>query len=156
MCVLAWLVRGISILYLFVVYLTVSSEGLRSLFEMAATPLYKTGLWPLTAFGGYVETRKLDLAHVLSLGMLVVVWVSWEMIVRLYANEAPMTNARRIVWASGTVVLFCDAVLFWNGMSQSSFLGGASLFGASVITAMYVGMLVLLAFFVNLIEGKIQ
>ncbi len=153
---MAWLIRLIFGLILLLVYLTISAEGMRSLFETAATPLHKTGLWPLTYLGHFAETRKLDIAHILSLALLVVVWVSWEMIVCYYANEREMTNARRIVWAGGATVLTCDAILFWVGISQSSFFGGSSVFSATLVTALYVAMLVLVATWVNMIEGRIE
>jgi hypothetical protein len=153
---MAWPVRLIFGMVLLLVYLTVSAEGMRGLFETAATPLHKTGLWPLTALGQFAETRKIDIAHVLCLALLVVVWVSWEMIVCYFANEQPMTNPRRIIWAGGAVVLVCDAILFWIGISQSSFLGGSSVFSATLVTALYVAMLVLVATWVNMIEGRIK
>lgn len=84
------------------------------------------------------------------------VWVSWEMLVCYFANEQEMTNPRRIVWAGGTVVLVCDAVLFWTGISQSSFFGVSSVFSATLVTALYVAMIVLVATWVNMIEGRIK
>jgi hypothetical protein len=152
---MAWLVRCLFGLVLVIVYLTISAAGMRNLFELAATPLYKTGLWPLTYLGQFDETRKLDLAHVLCLTLLVCVWFSWEQIVWFYGAELPLTNARRLVWAGGTVVLLCDAALFWNGISQSAFFSGSSELSATLITALYIGMLVLVATWVNKLEGRI-
>lgn len=153
---MAWLVRSLFALVLAIVYLTISAEGMRSLFETAATPLHKTGLWPLTYLGQFDETRKLDLAHVLCVAMLVCVWISWEQLVRFYAQESPLTNARRLVWAGGSVVLVCDGVLFFIGISQSAFFGGSSEFAAGLLTALYVGMLILVATWVNILEGRIS
>jgi hypothetical protein len=153
----AWLVRLFFGLFLLLVYLTISAEGLRALFDTAALPVHKTGLWPLTYFGGFAETRKLDLAHVLCLPLMVCVWVSWEQIVCYFGAERPeLTNARRLVWAAGTVVLLCDTVLFWLGISQAGVLGGSSVFAATVVTALYTGMLVLVATWTNMIEGRIR
>jgi hypothetical protein len=151
---MTWFVRTLFALILLVVYLTISAEGMRWLFETAATPLYKTGLWPLTYLGHFVECRKIDIAQLLCLALLVVVWISWEMIVRIYARNLEMTNERRIVWAAGSVVLACDLVLFWVGISQSSFFGGSSVFSATVFTAMYAGMLILVATWVHMLERK--
>jgi len=153
---MAWLVRLFAALFLLLAYLVISAEGMRGLFETAATPLYKTGLWPLTHLGRFTETRKLDVAHILCLGLLAVVWVSWEMITGYYGAGHPMTNPRRLVWCAGTVVLVCDAVLFFTGVTQSGFIGGASVFAALVFTALYLGMLVFLATVVNMIEGRIE
>lgn len=152
---MAWLVRIVVGIVLLIVYLTISAEGMRNLFETSALPLYKTGLWPLTILGNYTETRKLDLAHLLCLAMLVCVWVSWEQIVRQFAWGLPLTNAHRLIWAAGTVILICDAVLFWIGISQSSFFNGSSEFAATLMTALYVGMLVLAATVVIQLEGRI-
>ena len=153
---MAWLVRIPFFLVLIVIYLTISAEGLRNLFDTAAIPLHKTGLWPLTYLGNFEETRKLDLAHVLCMALLVCVYVSWEMIVWFYIAELPLTNAKRVVWAGGSLVLLCDAVLFWIGVSQSAFFGDSSYFSATLITVLYVGMLLLVATFVNMIERRIS
>lgn len=40
---MSWLVRSIFGLVLLLVYLAISAEGMRSLFDTAATPLHKTG-----------------------------------------------------------------------------------------------------------------
>jgi hypothetical protein len=151
---MVWFVRILFGLVLLIVYLTISAEGMRYLFETASMPLYKTGLWPLTYFGRIAEFRKVDLAHLLSLALMVVVWIAWEMIVRIYAHDLELTNERRIIWAAGTAVLICDLTLFWLGISNSSFFAGSSVFSATVITAMYAGMLILVATWVNMLEQR--
>jgi hypothetical protein len=151
---MAWFVRIIFALFLLVLYLNISAEGLRAIFDLAATPLHKTGMWPLTILGNYAETRKLDLAHLLSLGLMTTTWVSWELLTGYYMDDQPLSNAQRVNWAGGTVVLIGDAILFWFGVQQSAFFGGVSLFAATLLTALYVTMLVLVANWVNQLQRK--
>ena len=149
---MSWFIRVFFCLFLLVVYLNISAEGMRALFDLAAMPLHKTGLWPLTYLGNFAETRKIDVAHFLSLGLMVTVWVSWELLTGYYMDGPEMTNHRRVNWAGGTVVLAGDAILFWTGIQQSAFFGGVSIFAATVLTALYVAMLILVANWVNMIR----
>ncbi|MFO0826139.1 MAG: hypothetical protein U0792_23985 [Gemmataceae bacterium] len=153
---MAWGLRLLLVPLLLILYLTFSAEGLRNFSDVAATPLYKTGLWPLTVLGQFAETRKVDVAHLMCGLLMIVVWVSWEMLIEMYVNKKTLNNLWRIIWIAGAVVLVGDAVLFWNGLAHSGLLGGSGVFSATVITAVYVAMMMLIATWVLMLEGKIK
>ena len=139
-----WIVRGGFGALLLIVYLNVSADGMRTLFDPLSRPLCKTGLWPLTLLGNFAETRKLDLAHVLSLTMMLMVLATWEKIAGSFSDGNLMTNDRKLNWAAGTVILSGDAILFFVGITQGGFMGGASIFAGLVLTAIYVALVVCL------------
>lgn len=144
----AWLLRGGFLPVLILIYVIVSSEGLRSLFDALATPLYKY----VPFMGLYQELRKIDVAVIIALVLLVLVWVTWEKLVRLYLSPpAQILNEEKLLWVVGIGLIVLDATLFFIGIQAGgAFLVSAatSFLGAMVMTALYVLMLIAAAYFI--------
>src|SRR5437879_5013965 len=80
--VVAWMIRIVVLLCLIWVYQTITADGLRELFgDILCRRLSRVGFF-LRQLGNYEETRKLDLANLVALLLMVCVWASWEAILR--------------------------------------------------------------------------
>ncbi|MFL5328598.1 MAG: hypothetical protein ACJ8C4_06755 [Gemmataceae bacterium] len=135
-------VLAVSVLAMFVPVLLagtaiVSSEGLRALFALTATPLHIL----VPVLGTYRETRRLDLAVLLALTFVVVTFCVWHKVIRQYVRPSDtMRNTEKVCWFAGVGLLVCDLVIYWYGVrAGGSFMVAESTaaFSATVFTAMY-------------------
>lgn len=144
----AWLLRLTFLPVLVLTYVVVSAEGLRGLFDGLAIPLHR--FLPLLA--RWKETKRIDVAVVLSLVLLSWAWLAWERVVRIYLwPPGRLENEEKFLWLVGCGLLALDAVLFFLGIQAGGgFLvsAGTSLFAAVVITALYVLMLMFASYLI--------
>jgi hypothetical protein len=136
----------VSLAVLVLVAGNVNAEGIRGSLDYAATPLRKI---PLLAFlGEWKETYKTDLAVVLALLLMVVVWVYSEILV-FYLRFPPerFTPERRVNVGFGLGVTGTDALMFFKGVLGGGFLAGTfdSVVSALALTVLYTGAIYLWA-----------
>lgn len=153
--VLVWLIRLFCLPVLGMTYTVISAEGLRNLFGVLAVPLYKA-VPVLHAMGRYRETRRIDVAVILSLVLMAGSWIAWGKVIALYVRPlAKLTNEEKLLWVVGGGLLVCDAALFALGiLSGGGFMVGlgTSVFGALVLTTLYLCLLILVAYVIHSLE----
>ncbi len=152
----AWGLRLFCLLILLVLCQAIVAVGMREKIDLTTTKLHKTGVWPLTLLGDFRETYKLDVANVLAATMMLAVWFAWELLTEDIANSHSANRTRILLWTAGGLLLVCDCVLFFTGVSLAGSYGGSPIFAATVLTAMYLGLLLFLASAVCLLEGRIS
>ena len=147
-----------------IVYVALVSEGLRSLIPTFGQRLYRQpGLSFLRDYEGW---HKFDLAHVMACILLVAVFSSWCINLRLWfaphefvARTGWRLEAYRLVatvlsWA----VLICDACLFYAAMSQGESIWDAAKtisWSAILATLLYCAIIVFLSFSYVTLEKKV-
>lgn len=141
-------------LVLGVVYFVLIAEGMRQVLPMLGTRLAKfPGLSFLNDFEGL---HKLDLAHVMSILVLIFVWMQWRELLLAWLSPDDQENSlgwrprrhREISVGLGVVVLTVDAALFYYAMADLSWDGSWFSLTALLATAAYVAILI----FVTLIS----
>lgn len=146
--IVAWLVRFAFLPVLILTYVVVSAEGIRSMFDGLATPLHKYLPW----LGQFREFRKLDVAIMIALVLLVWVWLAWEKVVRIYLwPPQRLQNEEKLLWVVGGGLIALDGILFFIGIQAGGgfLVGGiASFFGAVVMTGLYILMLIFAAYLI--------
>jgi hypothetical protein len=154
--VLAWLLRLLCLPVLGLTYTVISAEGLRGLLTVLATPLHKA-LPVLSFLGAFRETRRLDVAVVLSLVLMAGSWVAWGKVIRIYLTPPDrLSNEEKLIWTVGGSLLVCDAILFFLGViAGGGFLVGfgVSIFAAVILTVLYVALLVLASYVICWLES---
>ena len=135
---LMWLVATKLIQGMLYFYLV--SEGLRRLVPPLAQKI--RNLPGLSWFGDYEATHKLDLAHFFALGLLLVTFLLWGSVLRLWMrSERTSIWENQIVAISAIIIITADAVLFYFSIVQFSWGGSQFSLLAILMTAMYVAFL---------------
>lgn len=141
-------VRGLFLPVLVLTYVVVSAEGIRTLFDGLATPIHQ--LWP--AVGQWKELRRVDVAQVLAMVLLIFVWLAWEKVVGIYLDPPEhLWNEEKLIWSVGGGLLLLDGILFFIGIKASGgFLVSetATFWGACVMTGLYLLMLIFAAYLI--------
>lgn len=146
--VLAWLIQLLAAPILFINYSVISSHGLRTQYDLLATPLYRCVPW-LHSLGQWKETRRLDIAFVMSMAIMAASWVAWSKLIRLYIFPSDVcSNAEKVWWTVSLTLLVTDGFVFWHGIvggASAWETGNAAGLFAVVLTAIYLSVLVLVA-----------
>jgi hypothetical protein len=147
----AWWARLAILPFFFFVCVNFNAEGVRNSIEFAATPLYKLPL--LSGLGDFEETRRLDVAIITALGIMVVVWFLFERLVGIYLRApAVMTNEEKLTYYVGIPMLVADSWMFMKGVYNGGLFGGDDFFTAALLTVLYAGSIIVCAWGVHLIR----
>lgn len=145
-----------------VVYFAVIAEGLRVVMPALGMKLYKIpGLSVLQDFEG---TFRLDLAHCLSIFLLIAVWMLWTKILEMWleCDESfqnstwNATNHRRLIIVLGSVILFSDAFLFYVAVVELGWTGSSLSFTALVVTSAYLGVIISMTYIGILLDQNVR
>lgn len=132
-----WCIVTIPVMVL--LYVTMIAEGIRIKFSFWATPIYKIKGMP-KAFEQFDYLHRLDLALPASIGLLCLVWLSWDQLLQLWIvpadfhirpRQKPEVYKRIIVSVALTLLLF-DAYMFYSAMS---FMGWGGKFSPTALLA---------------------
>lgn len=134
-----------TIVFLALVYLSMTAEGWRMLIPTTARKLSKTGLPLLNRLALYEETRNLDIAHGLALVLMVLTMIFLFLAIRSLGE--PDSIAVLIPRAIAGVLVFGDGFLFYRAVEQMSWGGGAISLTALVATLVWVGILCGVSYF---------
>ena len=152
----AWMARLLILPAFFFICVNINAEGIRNSLDYAATPLYKLPF--LAALGDFEETRRIDVAVLIALGVMTAVWVVWEKLVGLYLRPTVvMTNEEKLMAYVGLPMLVADAWMFLKGVYGGGALGGPGddLISAVLLTVLYAGGIVICAWGVDTIRHGI-
>ena len=128
------------------IYFTMIAEGMRVVIPSSALKLYKVpGLGALqTDAIGY----RLDVAHFLSIALLLAAWFFAEkaLLLWLHPGDSPESgydydNYRRLITVLATMVIGGDALMFYVSVTEMGWGGTVISFTAFVATCAYLGAL---------------
>jgi hypothetical protein len=156
----AWVLSTFPLL--FVIYATISVEGVRQNFQILATPLHKLPFplfSPLKKFEGW---RRMDLALVFAVVILVCCYVSWHLNLRMLlrtdfklSNRWHSENVAIFIRVVGGMLILSDLFFFFVGIRKASWIGeGGNVFTAIIATVAYLAVLLLISFVTILLEPK--
>lgn len=139
-------------LVLGLIYFSIISEGFRILIPILAERIHRfPGLgWMNDSEALY----QIDLAHLMSLFMLIAVWYLWDRILTLWL-DAEITfddlswnqdNDITFILLLGAVVLGADACLFYLSVSNVSWGGSSFSITAVIATAAYLAVLLFVTY----------
>lgn len=149
---LGWKVFAFLILGL--LYWMIVAEGLRLSISILAMPLRKIPIPGFAVLGQYQETRKLDLACVFALVLMIAVFKLWDANLRqLYdaesRDEQLLANPefhRALLMVLSVILLGADAVMFYVGISNQMEGplggGGGNVLMSLMATVLYVGLVI--------------
>ena len=147
-----WMWRTFALGILVTLYVSVMARGVAYSFPDFGAKLSKT---PFLAFlARYEETKNLQIAHPFALLFLIVVFVSWEMILRMACGDesaferfAKPEAAKRIMVCIGTGVLVSDCWFYYSGITNSGWKGAAFSFSALLATVGFLAVNVAVSMF---------
>lgn len=119
-----WLWRIFAVGILLILYANVLARGITYSFPDFGTKLAKT---PMLGFlAKYEETKNLQISHAFSVLFLVVVFASWEIILRMACGADKVFDrfekpevAKRIMLCIGAAVLCTDCWFYYAGITNS-------------------------------------
>lgn len=134
----------------------VLSQGLVEL----APKLFGAKMSSMPGFGfmaGYLMWNKVLVGHVIALGFFCVMAFAWKIVIKdlVLARGNDLIDERewnvrnsRIFWRTACgVLMFCDAVLFYYGVTQSNLWGRSTpYFSALISTVMYLAIVAMYSF----------
>jgi hypothetical protein len=135
-----------------VLYCYLISEGLRFLIPALGTKLWK--LPGLAFLRDFEETHKLDLAPFFAIVLLIAVFYLWCRLLEgwVFPDSALEDLGRHpgryrlFITILGSVVLCCDACLFYVAMCKMGWKGTVLSLSALLATAAYVACLIFVSF----------
>jgi hypothetical protein len=156
-----WAWKTLSMTLLAPVYVAIISEGFRLLIPAAGLKLSKIPF--LSFFDDFDATHRLDVAHLMSLGLLGFVWFSWELLLVIWLGGEfdsfgfDPERYKKIVTVLGSTLVGSDACFFYLAVTNSSW-GDSSIFSFSALlaTAAYVAILVCVSFVSCLLRRDIK
>ena len=146
-----------------VVYWTIIAAGGRMLAPILATKLYKVPVPGLFAWmRHYVTWRDIDIANVLALIVLGVVWLAAGLMMHIHvygsfrkkgANESFL---RGFVLTAAPVLILADAAIFYASLGEVGGIFGNQRFSVSqlIMTILYTAVLMFFAFVEVLLENR--
>lgn len=145
---------GFAILYAFLL-----SEGLRLMFAASARKLHTIPF--LSWMKGYEDLHRLDIATLMAAGFMFIIMFIWERLLDLLiygkrsAVEADQQDREsKLFLYVGIGFLVCDAVTFYASIVSLSWGGSKFSFTALIATAMWVGMVIVLAHLTNRLRRR--
>ncbi len=146
----AWRVFALGALA--VVYANPLARGISNTFPEFGVKLSKTPF--LGSLAKYEETKNLLVAHPFAMLFLIVVFVTWEIILRMACGEDSIFErfkkpevAKRIMLSIGIAVLCTDCWFYYAGVTNSSWSGVAFSFSAILATIGFVAVNVAVTMF---------
>ncbi len=145
-----------------IVYYVLIAEGMRQVLPVLGTKLSKIpGLGILNEYEGL---HKLDLAHVLSIMVLLIAWILWRILLLAWLSHEPEQNEfgwkprrhQELVTILGAVMLITDAALFYYAMADLSWNGSWFSITALFATAGYVTILIFVTFYSITLSRAVQ
>ncbi len=153
----AW--RFVSVIGFAILYAFLLSEGLRLIFAATARKLHTIPF--LSWMKGYEDLHRIDLAMVLAAVLMFVILYVWERLLELMIFEkenlleaANEDRESSLFLYVGIVILICDAVIFYASIVSLSWGGAKFSFTALVATAMWVGIVLVLAHLTNKLRRR--
>jgi hypothetical protein len=145
-----WLWKVVTLVVLAPIYVALISEGFRLLIPAAGLRLSKIPF--LSFLDDYEATHRLDCAHLMALGLLIFVWMFWDLLLTIklggqfdtYGFEPE--SFKKVVLILGLTLVCCDACLFFVSVTNSSWGGSSFSFSAIIATAAYVAILICVSF----------
>ncbi len=154
-----WLWRAFAVGLLLTLYVSVMAKGVVYSFPEFGARLSKSPM--LASLARYEETKTLQVAHAFSLLFLIVVFASWELILRsvcrdekLFARLKKPDNARRIMYCVGAGVLAADCWFYYSGITNSGWKGASLSFSALLATVGFIAVNVAVSLFSVFLSPK--
>jgi len=134
-------------LILGIIYFSIISEEFRILVPVLAERIHQ--LPGLSGMADYDATYRLDLAHFMSIFMLIAVWYLWDRILQLWLNAEigfddlswNQDNDISFILLLGAIILGADICLFYLAISNVSWGAATFSFTAVIATAAYLSVL---------------
>lgn len=145
-----WAWKVVTMLILGPIYIAIISEGLRTLIPALGQRISRIPF--LDFFDDFDATHRLDLAHLMSLVLLIAVWWLWDRLLTIWLGgdfDAQGFNAelfKKIIYILGTTIVGTDACLFFLSVTQSTWGGSSFSFSAILATACYLAILIFVSF----------
>jgi hypothetical protein len=153
----AW--RFISVIGFAILYAFLLSEGLRLIFAATARKLHTIPFLSWMKF--YEDLHRIDLAMILAAVLMFVILYVWERLLELMIFEkenlleaANDDRESSLFLYVGIVILVCDAVIFYASIVSLSWGGAKFSFTALIATAMWVGIVLVLAHLTNKLRRR--
>lgn len=147
-----WMWRVFAVGILLVLYANVMSRGITYALPDFGTKLGKTPL--LSFLSRYEETRNLQLAHPFAVLFLVVVFVSWEVLLRMLCGDDSAFQrfikpeaAKKIMVCIGAAVLATDCWFYYSGITNQGWQGAKLSFSALLATVGFIAVNVAVTMF---------
>ncbi len=147
-----YLWRAFALTSLAVVYANPLARGISNTFPEFGVKLSKTPL--LGSLAKYEETKTILVSHPFAVLFLIVVFVSWEIILRMACGEESAFErfkkpevAKRIMLCIGVAVLCTDCWFYYAGITNSSWSGVSFSFSAILATIGFVAVNVAVTMF---------
>lgn len=157
-----WLWQIATKLVLGVIYFEVISEGLRIVVPVLGKKMHRIA--GLGFFNDYEATFRLDLAHFLSIFLMIAVFVLWRQILEIWLGAhqdaaSPSWYADRhqvLVVALGSLILLSDALLFYFAIGELGWSGGRFSFTSLVATCAYLGVVVFASYISIVLRQRVH
>lgn len=146
-----------------IVYWTIIASGTRTIAPILATKLYKVPVPGVFAWmRHYVTWRDIDVANVLSLIVLALVWISASLMMHILVygdfqiRGAKSQFVKKFILTAAPVLLLADATLFYVALGETSGFFTDQQFSLTqvIMTILYTTLLVFLAFLEVLLEYR--
>jgi hypothetical protein len=141
--------------FLFLIYVTITVEGVRLNFQVLSTPLHKLPFPLFSMFKHFDGWRRADLAQVFAVVILICVYVSWHLNLRLslrrdfhFSERWQSDNVNIFIRIVGGMLILSDCFFFFEGILHAgAWVGEAGgIFTAIVATIAYLAVLLLISF----------
>jgi hypothetical protein len=153
-----WWARAVRIMWdlgmtmvLAIIYFAWGSQGIRHLLPASGMKLYKLPIPGFSELELYETTYRLDTAHFGGISMLVLSWISWNFLLRMFISDELSHKFERWTWkvphlkpfliVVATLIIFGDGGLFYAAFNHAAF--GETRWSASAFLASIVYMTVL-------------
>lgn len=154
-----WGWRGFAVGTLLTLYVSVMARGVANSFTEFGAKLSKTPL--LGSLARYEETKNLQVAHPFAVLFLIVVFASWELVLRaacgddrVFARFGKPDVARRITYCVAAGVLAADCWFYYAGITNSGWNGATFSFAALLATVGFVAVNVAVSLFAVFLTPK--
>jgi type IV secretory pathway TrbL component len=134
-----------------VVYFSWGSQGIRHVLPASGIKLYKLPIPGFSELENYETTFRLDTAHFAALILLVLSWLSWNFLLRLFISDElqkkfegwswNFTYIKPIVIVTSILIIIGDGGLFYAAFNHAAF--GETRFSATALVAALVYMTIL-------------
>jgi hypothetical protein len=138
------------------IYVTVISEGLRTIVPALGQRLFKQP--GLSFLKDYKETHRLDLAPFMAVFILIAVFYLWERILKIWlSSDRDLTweNETILLMGLGSTILGADAILFYTAMAMDGWSGSMISISALLATVCYVAVIVFVSYVTVLLRSAI-
>ena len=150
---LAWFLRLAAVVVLILLCMEIQAEGMRDMFGEVVSKRISRAFPPLTAWmDSFEETRRLDLAVLLSSVFIVGAYFAYELTVRrlLFPDADERLLERCFIAGPALILIFVDIVLFAVGVHST---GSFEAYGPAILLALgYASIVAMFSFFILKLE----